>query len=209
MTPPSAPLANISDAARIILENEYIRVTRVSLAPGEGLPSHSGERRTVYALSDYTTSWTGEGEDGAVKNWSTGDVHFHEAGDHSLMNTGPSEATFLVFERLAEGLPETETRAVMDAAAESPETSELLAENDVFRVLRIDLAPGEAQPMHDGRPRVIYSLSDYEIEWREAGEATTTRNWSQGDIHWHLSGEHAARNTGDTAASWLIVSLKK
>jgi len=209
MTASTAPLANVSDAASIILENEYVRVTRVSLEPGEGLPSHSGERRTVYALSDYKTAWTGEGETGAVKNWSTGDVHFHEAGDHSLMNTGQSEATFLVFERLGAGLPETEKRPVMDAAAESPATSELLAENDVFRVLRIELAPGEAQPMHGGRPRVIYSLSDYEIEWREAGESTKTRNWSKGDVHWHLSGEHAAKNTGDTTASWLIVSLKK
>ncbi len=205
----SAPtLASVTEAATIILENEYVRVTRVSLAAGSSLPTHAGERRAIYALSDYSTLWTDEDMTEATKRWSAGEVHFHEAGEHSLTNSGETDAVFLIVERLGEDLPAAATAPVSDAAIRSPATTELLAEDDTFRVLRVTLAPGEAQPMHGGRPRVIYSLSDYEIGWREVGEPEKTRTWSQGDVHWHLSGEHGARNTGYTIASWLIVSLK-
>lgn len=202
------PLASVSKAASVILENEYARVTRVSLPPGASLPTHSGERRVIYSLSDYDVAWTGEGEPSVQRSWSAGEVHFHDAGDHSLTNTGETNAAFLVLERLGADLPETETGPVADAAVQNPEATELLLENETFRILRVTLAPGEAQPMHGGRPRVIYSLSDYEILWREPGEPVATRNWSRGDVHWHQSGEHAARNIGETTASWLIVSLK-
>ena len=205
---PAPSLANVSETASVILENAFVRVTRVSLSPGASLPMHSGEQRVIYALSDYSISWTDEGNTDALKSWSAGEAHFHEPGDHSLVNTGESDANFLVVERLGTDLTEGETADVSDVAIASPGTTELLLENDTFRVLRVTLLPGEAQPMHAGRPRVIYSLSDYQIEWKEVGEPVKTRTWSQGGVHWHLSGDHAAKNRGNTTASWLIVSLK-
>ena len=201
-------LADVSDAASTVLENEWVRVTRVSLEPGQSLPTHSVAQRVIYALSDYEVAWREGDEPEIRRRWAAGNIHVYQAGDHSLTNIGDSEASFLVVERLSGYLPASAGAEVADAAVMSPATTELLLETDIFRVLRVELSPEQSQPMHGGRPRVIYALTDYKIEWREDGEAPKTRSWTQGDAHWHLSGDHAARNIGGTTASWLIVSLK-
>jgi hypothetical protein len=83
-----------------------------------------------------------------------------------------------------------------------------MSENPSFRVMQITLKPGEAQPVHDGSARVVYSLTDYEIEWQEGDAAPEPRQWRAGQAHWHAPGKHAARNIGKTDARWLIVALK-
>ena len=154
-------LSSVTQAATVVLENEYVRVTRVSLAAGSSLPTHAGERRAIYALSDYLVTRADTGVTEETRRWSAGQVHFHDAGEHSLTNAGETDAVFLIVERLGGALPSDAVGPVSDAAIDSPATTELLAENDTFRVLRVALAPGQAQPVHGGRARVIYSLSDY------------------------------------------------
>lgn len=215
-TAPSSPatqeaaalLAAAPAASSLLFENEFVRVTRVAVPAGASLPSHFGERRIIYSLSDYEISWAEEGEEAALRKWFSGDVHFHEAGQHSLTNVGSTTAEFVVFERREADLPADSEKSLIDAQGASPETTELLFENDAFRILRVELPPGASQPVHDGRPRAIYTLSDYELEWLEDGQVLSSRKWKTGDVHWHPAGEHAAKNAGTTTARWLIVSFK-
>ncbi len=77
--------------------------------------------------------------------------------------------------------------------------------NDYVEVHRVTLEPGDGLPLHSGDARLIYSLSDYTIEWTERGE-TTTKTWREGDVHAHEALEHAVRNTGNTIADFLVVA---
>lgn len=201
-------LPSVAPETAVLLENEHVRVSRVRLAPGSKLAAQEGGRRAVYSLSDYEIEFQPDGAVPERRTWASGDVHFHDAGKYALANIGTTPAEFVVFERLAAPLPAGAASQGKDAADVMPEQAKLLAENPSFRVMQVSLEPGDAQPVHDGRVRVVYSLSDYEIEWREGDAAPEKRQWRTGQAHWHLSGKHAARNTGRTEARWLIVALK-
>lgn len=208
--PPAEVIEDVAaahpDAVSVAFENEYVRVSRFDLPPGEALPAHEGRRRVVYALSDYEIEWTEGDAAPTTRSWSQGDVHVHDAVVHAIRNVGETPASFVVFERLDAALP-----ASADGAPESDDlpagVESLLAEADL-EVLEVELAPGEAQEMHPGGYRAIYSLGDYTLEWRE-GDEVGERTWSAGGGHWHEPGPHAATNIGDTPARWLIVTFER
>jgi hypothetical protein len=85
---------------------------------------------------------------------------------------------------------------------------EKIFENEYARVFSVQLEPGESLSPHEGGPRLIYSLSDYSIDWVENGEQEGTKNWKQGDVHVHGEGMHAATNNGQTTAEWLAFVRK-
>jgi quercetin dioxygenase-like cupin family protein len=204
----AATSANAAIQSETLLENEQVRVTRVSVPPGGSMQPHDGGQRAIYALADNDINWRPYGAAAERKRWPAGTVHFHDAGRHSLANVGSTPAEFVVFERLTAPLPTAATNQGKDTTASTPEQGTLMSENPSFRVMQITLKPGEAQPVHDGSARVVYSLTDYEIEWQEGDAAPEPRQWRAGQAHWHAPGKHAARNIGKTDARWLIVALK-
>lgn len=74
------------------------------------------------------------------------------------------------------------------------------------KVDRIEIPVGEMLPTHTGMARVIVSLSDYTIEWDEAGQNKTTKSWKKGDVHWHGAKDHSVKNVGATPARFLLVA---
>jgi hypothetical protein len=82
-------------------------------------------------------------------------------------------------------------------------TPEVVFENAYAKVVRVSLAPGESLASHEGEARVIYSLSDYSIDWVEQGKSEGTKSWKKGDVHVHEAGQHAAKNIGQSTAEWL------
>jgi quercetin dioxygenase-like cupin family protein len=85
----------------------------------------------------------------------------------------------------------------------------VIFENTYTQVVKVTLAPGEQQPIHDGANRVIYSLTDYVIDWQEQGQKLGEKTWKKGDVHFHEAGTHAAKNTGTTTAEWLVFAKKE
>lgn len=81
-------------------------------------------------------------------------------------------------------------------------------ENDFAEVMKVTLNPGEGIPEHEGEVRLIYSMTDYSLEWNENGKNLGTKSWKKGDIHVHESGKHSAKNNGTTKAEWLVFARK-
>lgn len=204
----AAPIADIaakySDKGKVVFQNEHLRVLRFDLDPNDELPPHEGHRRVVYSLSDYELDWATDSEAPSHPSWNTGDIHGHDADIHALKNTGETTASFLVFERLDSPLP---SAPMHEEGSELPTGAKTLLDNADFHVLEVELQPGDEQAMHHGGWRAIYALSDYTIEWHE-GDRVEQKSWSAGDVHWHEPAPHAAINTGDTRARWLVVGLK-
>lgn len=86
--------------------------------------------------------------------------------------------------------------------------AEMLFDNDSFRVTEVRLAPGESIPFHEGIHRIIYSMSDYMLEYEAADTGLIERSFEAGEAHWHVPGTHMMRNIGDTEAYFLVVSYK-
>lgn len=197
------------EQARTLIENPWIRVLDFSLEPGQALPTHEGQPRVVYSLSDYQIRFTEDGV-GQETTWQEGEVHWHGADEHAVENIGTSTARFLVVARTDMGLTgELPAQDLQDAAAADPAHGELLLDTEEARVVRVTLAPGEAQPTHQGLPRLVYSLTPYTIRYTQAGQDPVERTVQAGDAHWHEAGEHAVENTGATEARYVVFQFRR
>jgi len=81
-------------------------------------------------------------------------------------------------------------------------------ENDFVRVVSVTLNPGEELSSHEGDTRLIYSLSDYTIDWEQGGEDLGAKQWKRGEVHAHKAGTHGAKNTGNSSAKWIAFVRK-
>lgn len=199
-----------SRMATTVLENPHVRVKEMTLSPGADQPLHKGGPRVVYSLTDYKMSWReGEGEP-AEKSWSTGDVHWHDAGTHAVTNTGQSEAVFLVAMWTDEALPACDEEKALDNDVNkvSPDKAEVLFENEHAKVTKVTLEAGAEIPSHTGANRVIYALSDYSINFASDKEGTGEHSFEAGQAHWHEACTHSLSNTGETTAEFLVIAFK-
>ena len=81
-------------------------------------------------------------------------------------------------------------------------------ENDYVHVVTVSLDPGAELTSHEGGRRLIYSLSDYTIDWEEGDADLGTKQWKRGEVHAHAPGKHGAKNTGDSTAEWIAFERK-
>jgi len=202
--------ADMPAEATELMQNDYVQVRKVVLAPGQKQDMHEGSARTVYSLTDYQINWVENDEDEGEKKWNKGDVHWHMAGTHAAENTGSTTAEFLVVARTDAELPECGDNALdQDVQSVAPEKAEVLFENEYVKVTRVDLEAGESIPRHAGINRVILSLSDYEIAYTAEGEAEETKRFSMEDVHWHDACAHALINSGSSTASFAVFAFKQ
>ncbi len=194
---------------KVVFDNDYVKVLKVTLAPAESLQAHEGEKRLIYSLSDYSIDWVERGKNEGTRSWKKGNVHFHEAGSHAARNIGESTAEWLVFVRKGTKLPDCPEQFLeKDVHVVTPEVSRQLFDNDHFRMTEVNLPQGGSIPMHSGLNRVIYSLSGYQILYESDKEGKVERSFKPGDVHWHGACQHALENTGKTEARFLVVSYK-
>jgi quercetin dioxygenase-like cupin family protein len=190
-----------------LFSNEYATASIVRLAPGQVLPAHAGGPRAIYALSDYTVRFTQDGQT-TDASWTTGQAHFHAAGEHALENIGSTEAKFLVVARTAQALPPAPSHRDEPASAAAGATQKRF-ENDDVLVTEVRLPAGATLPRHHGLARVIYSLSDYTISYTSGAAEATAKSFAAGQVHWHDADEHVIVNTGGSEAHFVIVQFKR
>ncbi|MBD3385526.1 hypothetical protein GF407_11445 [candidate division KSB1 bacterium] len=195
--------------AKVVFENDYVKAVEFMLEPGDKLPLHKGGKRVVYALSDYKVKWT-EGDETSEKEWQKGDAHWHDAIEHAIENIGDTIASYMVVMRKDALLPETgEYDLSRDASQLDSEHSKIIFDNEHVRLIGVTLGSGESQPKHEGIYRLIYSLSDYKIEYTYNETNTVESQMEKGYVHWHAPDRHSVKNIGDPPAHYLIFAFKK
>jgi quercetin dioxygenase-like cupin family protein len=95
-----------------------------------------------------------------------------------------------------------------DIVKTAPDRARLLLENDHI-VATLFTLPAQAElPMHRGGDRVVYSLSDYRLQFRTEDGEPALRDFRRGEVHWHPGEAHGIRNVGATRAEYLVVTRK-
>lgn len=170
----------------LVFENDYAKVVKVRLAPGESIKPHQGEKRVIYSLTDYSIDWEEQGEQLGTKSWKKGDVHFHEAGKHSAKNNGTTTAEWIVFTKKNEDLPECGKNQIEnDVNSVSAEFANVLLDNNDFKITEVILPKNASIPKHSGINRMIYSLSNYQIAYESDRKGESEKQFTIGDVHWH------------------------
>jgi len=194
------------EISEVLFENDYAKVSKFRLEPGQSQPSHYGGYRLVYSLNDYVITWSEDRKLQGKRHWKEGQVHFHRPGVHSVKNSGAEAAEWLVFASKAP--PHVGERGSESSLLEvAPKHALELFDNEFFKVHHVKLGPGEKIARHTGGPRLIYSLRDYTVRFRDVGEPRE-KTFQEGDCHWHEAGPHELENAGAGTVEFLVIYYK-
>lgn len=91
-------LAKVSPDAKVLFENDRVRVLDVQHQPGGKEPMHSHPAYVAYALTTLTMKVTSPDGKTVVKERKAGDVIWGEPVTHAIENVGTTEFHMLVIE---------------------------------------------------------------------------------------------------------------
>jgi beta-alanine degradation protein BauB len=95
-----------------------------------------------------------------------------------------------------------------DAVKIDPAHNEVLMENDSVRVVDVHFASGEAGPIVDKRPRVIFAVTDSHAMVAFRDGHSEARDMKAGAVSFGNAGRQATKNTGTTPLENVVVELK-
>jgi beta-alanine degradation protein BauB len=101
------------------------------------------------------------------------------------------------------------TAAGPDPLQVAPSQYQTLIDNGYVRVLRHELEPGAAEPMHWHPRRVTINLAPAETQVTLQDGTSTSRTLVPGDVKWREAETHAIANVGRTREHNIIVELKE
>ena len=179
-----------------ILENEEVRVGRVTLEAGEseGLHRHPYPRVLV-ALERGVIAV--KRQDGSLEEtkYSPGDVRYQGNTDaHEPINSGKTRFRAVVVE--------------LKKPAPAKAEGKLALENERVRVLEVSNKPGEFEPMHKHRRSVLIILSTGSARFGLPDGSTRDASFSAFQTFWEGDETHSVRNTGKTPVRLIRVELK-
>ena len=94
----SQDLAKVSPDAKVLFENDRVRVLDVQHQPGGKEPMHSHPAYVAYSFTNSTAKTTLPDGKTSVKERKAGDVKWGEPVTHSVENVGTTEFHMLIVE---------------------------------------------------------------------------------------------------------------
>jgi len=187
----------LAQAANIHVEvdNAWVHVTRVNLAPHEKLAARDYPESVVVYLSD-----TGSHKDGDTANFAPGNRIEENASGHA------AEEVIVEFKPGAPPLPPH--KYTRDPVKLDPEHHTVDFEDDRVRVLRTILVPHLKSPLHDHPAYVVVYLTELHTTMAISDGRTVDNPRHKGEVAWRDAMQHATENIGSQTASEIQVELK-
>jgi quercetin dioxygenase-like cupin family protein len=191
------------------LENQYVRVLDVTVAPFDGTLYHIHENPYVYvSIGPATLKAQVEGSnDIADLNLKDGEVRYSPVVTHRVGNIGATP-----FRNITVQIQGRDTTAV-DARSAAPAraTGATVAfENELVRVDRVSLAAGQSTSAHTHlRSHLLVAVHGGSVKMEAQGYPTSTQAMKPGDFDWHTGTySHNVTNVGTTAFEAIEIVWK-
>jgi quercetin dioxygenase-like cupin family protein len=195
---PSAILLQVLIGAQPVtteIDNAWVHVSRVHLAPHEKLAAREYPASVVVYLSDA----------GQTKN---GQTAYFPPGARAVENSSdqPLEEVIIEFKPGAPRLsypPITRDPAKLD-----PKYHTVDFENDRVRILRTVLEPHIKSPMHDHPPYVVVYVTELHTTMALSDGRLVDNVRRKGEVAWRDAMHHSTENIGAQTAMEIQVELK-
>lgn len=190
MTVLTALLCLLQAASSVILENDYVRVSK-NAAPCAAAGAAGCGDRVVVALGTV---------DLGARKMTRGDIAVFEAKD-SYMPPAGGDYLEVAFKP---SHPPVKSPAVLIP----PEKNSLLYDGDRFIVFEEKLPPGETRGRHSHSQRVVVVLNETRLEqWPEGGTAVF-RNQVPDDVHFNEPVIHVVKTVGEKPLRNIVIEFK-
>ena len=154
---------------KVLLENDWVRVTHIKDKPGDKRPTHRHKDSVVIALSDHRRRVIGNAK--AELDVKANAAMWFADVTHSEENIGTTDGELLLVDvkkPAASWKTSDEEKRwpdKLDAVIAAPGNHKIILENDRIRVLSVTVAPGENEPLHMHRmPSVLYIIAEDDIQ---------------------------------------------
>lgn len=154
---------------KVLLDNEWVKVTHIKDRPGDKRPTHTHKDSVVIALSDHKRRVIGNAK--AELDVKANAAMWFADVTHSEENIGTTDGELLLVDiKKPAGSwnltnKEKQWPDRLDAVTAAPGNHKVILENDRIRVLSVTVAPGENEPLHMHRmPSVLYIIAEDDIQ---------------------------------------------
>jgi quercetin dioxygenase-like cupin family protein len=213
-TPPEVEIT-AEPSHHLVLENEYVRVFQVELAPHAATLMHRHRHDYFFVtLGDSHISNEVEGKAPADLALADGETRFTPGNfAHIARNLSTQPFRNVTIELLQdEELRTVPSRWPMEGGDKNFPGGQvkILSVRDGARVSEIGLQPGATQPSHrhDG-PFLVVASTDLDLRSDREGQRAISIHLKAGDIKWLPGGyTHTLTNTGTGPSRHVIVEFK-
>jgi quercetin dioxygenase-like cupin family protein len=198
----------------LALENEYVRVFKVEVAPQTGTLMHRHRHDYVYVtIGDAHLSNQVEGKPPVDVKLSDGDTRFTPGNfAHVAINLSDQPFRNVTIELMQdEKLRQTPSHWPEESGEKTfpGGRSKILFVKDGARVSEVNLEPGAIVPSHhhDG-PHLLVAVSDLDLRSDVEGKGPMPGKFAAGDIKWLPGGyTHTLTNVGKNPARFVTVEF--
>ena len=199
----------------LALENEYVRVFQVEVAPHDATLMHIHHHDYVYVtLGAADLSNEVKGEPPAAVKLQDGEVRFR-AGNFAHIARNLSDKPFrnVTIELLQDDAAHKNPPAKWDEERGlhvfTGGTQDIIFVQDGVRVSEIELQPGATVPSHHhSGPHLMVAVTDLEIRSDVEGQGPMPGHFKSGDVKWLPGGyTHTLTNTGKQEAKFVTLEF--
>ena len=192
-----------SAQATVEIDNAWVRVLRVKVAPREQSPAHAHPASVAVYLTDARLRINGK-----EVNRKAGDVAWFEAANYKDESLSDQPIELIVME-LKPGAPKAKGWPVaLDPVKLDPKHHQVPIENARVRVLRTILEPHLKGPTHDHPSYVVVYLTELHTTMTLADGKQVDNPRHPGELAWRDPYRHTTENVGDRTAVEIQIELK-
>jgi quercetin dioxygenase-like cupin family protein len=208
-TPTAAPPPAVRGAVggeALELQNDWVRVRRLKLAPHEKTPITEHLPLVTVYLTDARLRITGADRRAEEVMQAAGTVAYRSGARYAEENLSDRPLEAIVVE-LKPGATKS-PRITLDPVVLDPQYHTVPFENDRVRVLRTVLAPHVKSPLHEHPHYVVVYLTELHTTM-ELGDGRVVDNPRRaGEVAWRDAMKHATENIGEQTAVEIQVEVK-
>jgi quercetin dioxygenase-like cupin family protein len=195
-------------AYKIELENQWVRVLRLKLAPHETTAVHVHPGIVAVLLTDaLATVTTADGAKQPIAR-AAGDVLYQPGmPPHSEQNTSDQPLEVVVVE-LKSASASGSAPVSLDPVVLDPQHHPVLIDNPQVRVIRTILEPRLKSPMHEHPHYVVVYLTELHTTMKMADGREVDNPRKPGDVAWRDALKHETEQMGDKTAVEIQIELK-
>lgn len=194
---------------QVVLENDQVRVLRITYAPGEKSVMHRHPEAVAVFLTDHRGRFATPGGQAEERSGHRGQTVWADAETHLPENTSSGPLELILVELKGQRGSGAAVAASEDPVKVASNHCTVDFENDRVRVLRWKVAPGEKTAMHAHPNAVSVLLSDIRGLYTFPDGTTQPAEGKAGQVRWSDAQKHVGQNTGNQVVEIVEIELKR
>ena len=206
----AAAAAWCAEPAKVIVDNDQVRVLEVTQPPHQKTPLHDHKVNRVMIYLQPGTQTLAYQDHKVVQSWKAGEVKWSPmSGMHVAEITSANPVTIVEVELKKPWDPSKSATGPLDPVKLDPKMYHVLFEKDQVRVLRAQIPAGGSTPMHEHKlNRVAVYLTYSKTRVTTPDGKVSVAEHKAGDIIFAGPATHKEENLANMPFEVIAVELK-